>query len=330
MNFDEALDKALQQEDWSGKRQTNIPQRKASITTALQWEPAVPMDETLCRDGLHHFLAPSFFKTLTDLTLSNRSFTVVLRTFGTDLEEVQAAINSFAEGRHPRASCQHPDCHVLALPSSRMWVGRYGVQDEGEGEREREREGDEGGQCSDKKGNTPSHTSAGNFSLRSMTRTSGTDTVTVTDTDSTLSEEWVTDEEAVLAALELRHLKQGTVACGDHYHWWRQHNYSPWAGKPLWITENDDSVHHIFFDDNIHNCANDSIVAVRWRERVGDPFQPLSGEATRAVHGLHTVRVQSCEAYLDEDYFLKRIAECEQEWTLRRQQRVDKVGQKQD
>jgi len=35
--------------------------------------------------------------------------------------------------------------------------------------------------------------------------------------------------------------------------------------------------HPIFFDDNIHNDAEDSIVSVRHQKQAGDPFVALSG-----------------------------------------------------
>ena len=36
--------------------------------------------------------------------------------------------------------------------------------------------------------------------------------------------------------------------------------------KPIWLTEDDPYNHHIFFDDNIKNNPEDSIVAVRSRK----------------------------------------------------------------
>ena len=56
------------------------------------------------------------------------------------------------------------------------------------------------------------------------------------------------------------------VACQDDYHYWANNGYRPSFGKPLWITESDQNYHHIFFDDNIKNNPDDSIIAVRSRE----------------------------------------------------------------
>ena len=38
------------------------------------------------------------------------------------------------------------------------------------------------------------------------------------------------------------------------------------------------------------------------------PIEKASGAETAARHGVHTGRVQTCDAVLDEDYFLKAIA----------------------
>ena len=76
-------------------------------------------------------------------------------------------------------------------------------------------------------------------------------------------------------------LSKAIIAIRDDYNHWKQMKYIPESGKPLWISLEDD-VQHIFFDDNIHNKAHDSIVAVR--KRTGDTFEPVSGEARIDEH----------------------------------------------
>ena len=46
-------------------------------------------------------ILPSFFELLLHLQASGRSFTIVFRTFGTDLRDVMDEMNLFATGRHP-------------------------------------------------------------------------------------------------------------------------------------------------------------------------------------------------------------------------------------
>ena len=56
------------------------------LERALQCDPSV--DKRLCHDGQHHFLLPGFFHTLSALRDAGRSYSVVIRTFGTDGAQV--------------------------------------------------------------------------------------------------------------------------------------------------------------------------------------------------------------------------------------------------
>jgi hypothetical protein len=70
-------------------------------------------------------------------------------------------------------------------------------------------------------------------------------------------------------------------------------------------------VHPIFFDDNIKNNAHQSIVSVRASGARGAPFEALNGEAIRRLEGIVLVRCATCDAVLDHDWFLKKIADAE-------------------
>jgi len=213
-------------------------------------------DPRLCHDGKHHFLIPAFFHTITELAKQGREFTIVIRTFGTDVDDVAAAIGAYAEGKHVFAPPPN-----IQLPET-VWHGKY----------------------------QPS----GNFVLTS------TDGLTISD------------ESEAVERLEAKHEGPCVVrACTDDYQWWSTHGCRPDAGKPMWLTSNDKSVHHIFFDDNIHNIPDDSIVAIRARTDSTEGFEALDGESTLALHGLHLVRVPTICPVLDVDYFLNKINECE-------------------
>ena len=104
--------------------------------------------------------------------------------------------------------------------------------------------------------------------------------------------------------------------------------------------------HHILFDDNIKNDAEDSIAGVRLRRDEASPFGDLTGEGakpphararviairqtgtpariarlhatsactpagTRQMHGVHLVRVPTFEPILRPEWFLDRITDCE-------------------
>ncbi|XP_066554296.1 uncharacterized protein LOC136737541 [Amia ocellicauda] len=81
----------------------------------LQW-PGEEQDRVLAvrgEDGrLYHWILPSFFQLLQDLVAQGREFTVLFRTFGTDLPRVLLAMNTvLAEGTHPL----FPDLPILGL-----------------------------------------------------------------------------------------------------------------------------------------------------------------------------------------------------------------------
>ncbi|XP_069499374.1 uncharacterized protein [Ambystoma mexicanum] len=79
----------------------------------LEW--TYPPDKvfTLSEDGKsYHWILPSFFHLLKTLHLQGRHFSVVLRTFGTDLPKVLHALQCAVDGRHP----QFPDFQMMSLP----------------------------------------------------------------------------------------------------------------------------------------------------------------------------------------------------------------------
>jgi len=65
---------------------------------------------------------------------------------------------------------------------------------------------------------------------------------------------------------------------------------------------------------------DDSIVAVRARKNANDPFGAVSGKSTLQYLDTLLVKAQLYDAILDKDYFLKRIAVCEQNLSKNRYQ----------
>ena len=88
---------------------------------------------------------------------------------------------------------------------------------------------------------------------------------------------------------------------------WAAHSEAASAGKPLWLTLDDDAVHHLFFDDNLNNDPQSSIVATRVRDSAAAPFRPAPGAATRALHGVCVCKCPTFEAVLDPQWFLRQI-----------------------
>lgn len=256
---------------------------------ALAW-PHEPHPE-LAKAG-RHFLIPAFFHTLHTLLGEGREFAVVLRTFGTDLPDVAAGLGAYARGEHPDFPASTAESGGATLKAMRTLEladadARWALRREDRQQLQ-----------------SPIHMHC--YDCVVQQEGYGKDLAAVEDPNGE-------PVKSLLAEDDIVDLITGSAALGvrDDYHFWRGHNYLPGAGKPVWITADDDSVHHIFFDDNIHDKSHDSIVAVRARPSRETSFFSVSGEITRNLEGVVLVKAQLVEAVCDTDYFLKHIARCE-------------------
>lgn len=205
-------------------------------------------DQRLIR-GDHYFVLPAVWQLLE--SLEGRHFTLVIRTFGTDLEAVADALTAFAE-RHEGTPLQS-----LKLSKENM----YALRRDGES-------------CS----MTP--LSGGGERL---------------------------DERAAIALIERDDQPVRCIGISDDYPSWKAAGFKPSAGKPCWITP---SARHVFFDDNIHNDPNKSIVNVRWLQPSGG-IVSLNGNVTCQLHGLVLFRVPTLEAILHHDWFARQVTKVE-------------------
>lgn len=72
----------------------------------LRWPSDLPADKELSVKGedgkLYHWILPSFFQMLQDLSSQGVEFSILFRTFGTDLPRVLNAVKHAVEqGSHP-------------------------------------------------------------------------------------------------------------------------------------------------------------------------------------------------------------------------------------
>jgi len=252
------------------------------LRDALRWPADAAPDARLSQDGFHTFL-PAFFHTLSELSRSGRPFSIVLRTFGTDLPHVAQAINAFADGEHPLWRGQK--LPQLRLEEEDLWEGRYQAGS---------------GVFTPCASSTGSGGSAGNAKVASRARAKRGPARG--GGGGSLAGGEVAVGSATVGSVH---------GVGDHYDYWKAAGYSPSAGKPLFWTLDDTATHTLFFDDNIHNDANDSIVAVRARRDGASPFAPLSGESTRRLHGALLRKVPTVLPILDRGWFLQELAASE-------------------
>jgi hypothetical protein len=136
--------------------------------------------------------------------------------------------------------------------------------------------------------------------------------------------EIIRDEDEIVRILHGQPDQISCVVCTDDYRWWKDHGFAPSAGKPIWLdyTKPQHNFLPIFFDDNIHNDAEDAIVAVRSKRgdggtTVASRYEAMSGEETLAEQGVHLVRVPTVEPIQNPRWFLEQIDLCEAAWAAR-------------
>ena len=226
-------------------------------------------------ETIYYLLSPYTDATTTTTSGSSTStssllpFTIVFRTFGSDVDEMAQLISDFALGQHP----DYPDvyCPQLCLSQHKLYQGRW------------------------KK---------------------------ITGGDDVVYQLWNVEETELVASgdAEILELLETTSICGirDDYPYWKQHNYEPTAGKPIWVPYYDVKKqlpskiiydHHLIFDDNIHNLEHDGIVCVRQQLSDGKSFVTVDGSTMHSAkyQGINMIRVPTIEPVLNQHWFIEQI-----------------------
>ncbi|XP_030083924.2 uncharacterized protein LOC103817185 isoform X1 [Serinus canaria] len=105
---------------------------------------------------------------------------------------------------------------------------------------------------------------------------------------------------------------EGIGGFQDHFDWWARNQFSSRGGKPLWIDPHDPDIHHIFIDDNIRLDDGDTIVHPQVFFEQGSS-SPRS-VPTSALYNICLVQTNLLEAIADEDYFLRCVRRCEENY----------------
>jgi hypothetical protein len=173
------------------------------------------------REGkAYHFIVPAFFKMIIDLTKKGRKFSIVFRTYGTDLNHVQKELNLFCEGKHP--------CY-------------RNVRFDGSGKSRDLRLHDEncGKIAYDMKpkpkltwGNFRNAENWGKVALESKC-------------------EPIEGNRQVFDSIKTKAMKGLTTGISDDWRWWHVNNSCAQFGKLFLIEQEDKSCHQMFFDDNV-------------------------------------------------------------------------------
>lgn len=262
-----------------------------SFLAALKLPSAVVGSQAARDAGLHGeevFILPAFFELLLQLKRSGRSFSLVFRTFGTDLHEVSTEFNAFCEGRHPLfpgAVFDGRDGGVdyrinLSDPSAFGTFFRSSLSGEGDAlvyGTLRQPKPHEGGV----------DFYEGSEEFAGLRIVSG-------------------GPQAMYRDLRRRTGKPGTMALRDYFPFWRAQGMgsdpSKLNGGKLMVIDPRPSsnVHEIFFDDNIY-YARPRIVDVRHARL---PTKVLS---MRWLAPCHLVRAEPLESVTDPQYFIRHV-----------------------
>ncbi|KGL99276.1 hypothetical protein N301_01342, partial [Charadrius vociferus] len=105
---------------------------------------------------------------------------------------------------------------------------------------------------------------------------------------------------------------EGIGGFQDHFDWWARNRFSSRGGKPLWIDPYDPNVHHIFIDDNIRLDDADTIVHPQvFSERGSSSPRRVP---TSELYDVCLVQTDLLEAIADNDYFLRCVKRCEENY----------------
>jgi len=263
----------------------------------------IPTTTTSDHHYHHHpvlsHIIPSFFHTLQTLQRQNIQYTLLLRTFGTDLPVILEAISDFAMGKHPHyPNFREPK---LVVKKEDVFCGKWTYNNDND-----------------------DNNNDNNFIYKLYPYQKHK---IEEEDDDDKKDKFIpiaSGDEDILNLIE----SKSTCGIMDDYPHWNKNGNAPWAGKPLWIREksvytknnhnhikNNPYKHHIFFDDNIQNDPTDSIVAIRKAclattstTTNTTTFSSLSGEEILAEHGKHIVRVPTIEPIMNENWFLEQIS----------------------
>ncbi|KAK6176134.1 hypothetical protein SNE40_014474 [Patella caerulea] len=109
---------------------------------------------------------------------------------------------------------------------------------------------------------------------------------------------------------------EGISAFKDDFLHWQNNSYNYKAGKPMWIDPTDQTVHHIFFDDNFRSYEDDSIIDFRlFEDGVLKRARGLNQSEISRFEDMCLVQADLLESIENEDYFINKLATCEDNYS---------------
>jgi hypothetical protein len=247
-------------------------------------------------DGKEYHIVPSFFNLMNALSEADWPFSVVFRTFGTDLPSVLSEYAAFIRGEHPNFKPRGPR---LASAAAALTAAGSLVKWCPQGHIYRNQDGlfliwGASGRPPAASVDFAQHYAQANLTplkvgYRGLAR----------------------EIRALLEAAEQSSTNgSGVPCCGlvDYYPWWASHAEHQSAGKAFPVAQTDDVV-EIFFDDNIRfgEPTGRSIVDVRLFSCSDEGSAAAEPEFTTdvALQEAYMCSVEPWDAILRPDYFLE-------------------------
>lgn len=250
----------------------------AELAHALKLQLKHPNGEEAC-------LVPSFFELLLALKSAGRSFSLIFRSFGTDIEQVVDELNAFCEGRHsayPGACFDGSDGGVdlrLKYPDPER-IGTFYRDDERM------------------------------VLIMGTTRQPEDDKLPL----SLSFWEGLESEGVQVLDLGLKEINNylmnrvrlgGTFALRDCFEHWKKKDFASEGGKVFFFNPEDVTEHQVFFDDNIRFSDPYIVHAVDLR----DPATPH--RYGNSLLSTHLCRSEPFESIRDKFYFVRQLARLE-------------------
>ena len=258
---------------------------RISLPEALR---AACADFPFLADGFYHII-PAYFHTLEHLVAAGQPFGVVFRTFGSDLPAIMEEHNMYCEARHP--------AFPNAVPLDGSVPGRPNLKLDTE-----------------HTGRIIRHAGQHGSNLMALAMTTHSlpglpaavdiisgplNVAAAIESRLGIKQDPAAAEAAAIARSDPVH---PVLALRDDYLFWHTHGEQAHAGKLLLVDPSDETVHPVFFDDNV---GEDDACIVDVRNAVtGDPI-PFS-----ETKNVFVVRANIAEAVRDPQYFVKQLQSC--------------------
>ena len=277
LKVEESEQEEEKKKDGDGEESEELDPKAKAELEAKKFEKK--MNAILFGEG-KYFMVPSFFRTLMYLKKQKKEFSIIFRSFGTELDPVIWEYNKFCSGEHPCFNGRN-NTPLVKLDGSKnskdMRISQASQK------AVFYRFGDSINESTMVTGNNPRKAS-----LHEVNQIDEDDDTTI-----------VRDHLDIFQTMIETFKKYGSMAMSEDYPAWDAAGRTNSRAKLLLVDQADYNTQHIFFDDNADE-GDDCIVDVR---------DVITGEKVDQgkYMDMYVVKAQPHRAILESDYFIKMI-----------------------